>query len=98
AGLRVVDRRFGSRRPPEWTTSHSLVKDIRGRSMVQFFARNRGMPPPPLTTPGPTAGGTQNAPTQNATTPGGLQGLTPTAGAVATRQSHRPRMNLFGRT
>ncbi len=68
--------------------------------MVQFFARNRaGMPPPPLTTPlPPTTGGTGTAGTQNATVPGALQGLTPTGGTVATRQSQRPRMNLLGRT
>jgi len=66
--------------------------------MVQFFARSRGgMPPPPPTTPAPTTGGAQNAAPHNATTTGALQGLPPAGGAAATRQSQRPRMNLFGR-
>ncbi|WP_431045651.1 hypothetical protein [Roseateles sp. L2-2] len=68
--------------------------------MVQFFARNRGgLPPPPLTTPPPTTGGTQATTTQNAPPQGALQGLAPTTtGTVATRQTPRPRINLFGRS
>jgi len=68
--------------------------------MVNFFARSRGMPAPPLTTPPPTTGGagTGAAGTQNATAQGALQGLAPSGGTVATRQSQRPRMNLLGRS